>query len=237
MRQPVVAGVLCLLATPGCDSVESQAKVGGAEPTHASAGAIARDQETASSREGKRGDGRGLAGALRDITQAADDEDAALGGGPRVAVPAAIPPGDIVVEHACSHSMQPFGTGYWSDISTVDLARATIVRRRVEGDDRDAHALPGTSSDKRTETTTTLGATDVARIRDALDRVLAGGPYAPVYAVPEGIVCTLSLRVGEDPPFFRIDKSGPGAQDAVARLIEGIGARRPRAARATQEHP
>ena len=81
--------------------------------------------------------------------------------------------------------------------------------------------------EKGTEQQTTLTSADVARIRTALDRVLAGGPYAPVYALSEGIVCTLALRVGEAPPFFRIDKSRAEREDSVTRLIAELGGSTP----------
>lgn len=83
--------------------------------------------------------------------------------------------------------------------------------------------MPG-AEEKRKESSLTLSSADVTRIRGALHDVLVGGPYKPIYSLSEGIVCTLELRVGSDPPFFRIDKSRGGeGEDAVDR-VAGVNA-------------
>ena len=164
---------------------------------------------------------------VREIAEGKSSSDPVLPPGEGISIPPSIPPGDVLIEHECSHSMQPFGTGYWSATTTVDLAGGTIRSVRVEGDTGELGSLPGAHTEKRTESSSTLSPADVTRIRAALDQALAGGPYAPVYALSEGIVCTLSLRIGSDPPFFRIDKSREGGADAVTRLIDSLGSTTP----------
>jgi hypothetical protein len=217
VRELVVAWVLFgLPAAAGC-----------ARPDAESAG----DRVVDGPREGggekpsddARGDARG--GLAQRVREIAGPVDPVLPAGEGVAIPAVIPPGDVLIEHACSHSMQPFGTGYWRHTTTVDLAAATLRSSRVEGDE--GTGFMATRSETRSEKQTTLMPADVARIRDALDRVLAGGPYAPVYALSEGIVCTVSLRVGDAAPFFQIDKSRPEREDAVTRLVASLGVATP----------
>src|SRR5688572_29677403 len=129
------------------------------------------------------GDDKGLADKVREIAGGTRDE---LPEGVRgVAIPSPIPTGDIIVMHACSHSMQPFGTGYWSSSTTADLVRRELVTARAEGDTAD----PGAT--KQSKHVNSLAQSDVTRIRAALDGVLRGGPYEELHAVPEGIVCTL----------------------------------------------
>jgi hypothetical protein len=200
----------------------------GAPSVSAEAEAKVRTDAVAKPRDEPRDAGKGLAHHVRELVQAADS-DPVLAEGEGVAIPAVIPPGDILIEHRCSHSMEPFGTTYWSATTTADLAKATIVASRVEGDTGEASGffLRKKGTEKGTEQQTTLTPADVARIRTALDRVLAGGPYAPVYALSEGIVCTLSLRVGESPPFFRIDKSRAEREDSVTQLIAELGGSTP----------
>jgi hypothetical protein len=158
--------------------------------------------------------------------QAADPPDPVLPAGAGVAIPAVIPPGEVLIEHECRHSAEPSGMSYWSEKLTVDLAKGTIASSRVEGGRVRRHGFFGMKQkqpEKRMESQTTLAPGIAANIRAALDRVLAGGPYAPVYAAPEGIVCTLALRVGEEQPFFEIDKSRVEREDSVTRLIDAMG--------------
>lgn len=218
----VVVGVLAgMLIATACDRSES-------DPEPERGAAAARGQVDANARVGgdatpktsERGSGRGLADRLREVVSG---DDPARGERKGVAISAEIPPGEMLIVHECGHSMQPFGTEYWHETRTVDLAEATVVVERVEGDGSTEKPPPATSAEKRSKSLATLTPADVARIRGALDEVLGGGPYAPVYAVPEGIVCTLSLRVGDDPPFFRIDKSRNEGEDAVTRLIASLG--------------
>lgn len=186
-------------------------------------GASAEARSEGVAKEDAKREGRGgLAERVRAIARG-EPADPVLPEGEGVAIPPVIPPGEIVIVHECGHSMMPFGTGYWDDTTTVDLAKATLATERVEGDTAEVDPGTGTSTRKHSKHQSTLSPADVARIRAALDRVLAGGPYAPVYAYSEGIVCTLSLRVGEDPPFFRIDKSRPEGEDSVTRLIVELG--------------
>jgi hypothetical protein len=171
---------------------------------------------------------KGLAARVHEIVQAADPPDPVLPAGEGVAIPAMIPPGEVLIEHGCRHRAEPFGTTYWRTKTTVDLAKRTIVSSRVEGDKAKGYGFfRRKKKEKRTEHQTTLTPADIARIRAALDRVLAGGPYAPVHAVPEGSVCTLALRVGEDRPFFEIDKSRVEREDSVTRLIDALGGTTP----------
>lgn len=201
----------------------------GARSVSAEAEAKARSEVVAKPEGEPRAAGKGLAHHVRELVQEADPADPVLAEGEGVAIPAVIPPGDILIEHSCSHSMQPFGTSYWSAKTTVDLAKATSVTSRVEGDTAEPSGfmLRKKGTEKRTEQQKTLTPADVARIRAALDRALAGGPYAPVYALSEGIVCTLALRVGSDPPFFQIDKSRVEREDSVTRLIAELGGSTP----------
>lgn len=201
----------------------------GARSVSAEAEAKVRSDAVTKPGDEPRDAGKGLGHHVRELVQAADPADPVLAAGEGVAIPAVIPPGDILIEHGCSHSMQPFGTSYWSAKTTVDLAKATSVTSRVEGDTAEASGffLRKKGAEKRTEQQTTLMPADVARIRTALDRVLAGGPYAPVYALSEGVVCTLALRVGSDPPFFQIDKSRVEREDSVTRLIAELGGATP----------
>lgn len=219
MRGVIVAVVLLGSAVAvGCRSEPETA-------SKADAKAKPTGDDAAKAGDAKRDEAGGLAKTVREISEGTPARDPVLPPGEGIAVPSTIPPGDIVIEHECSHSMQPFGTGYWSSTKTVDLAAGTFRSLEVEGDTGKVAPLPGTDTEKRTEKSSTLSSADVARIRGALDEMLAGGPYKPVYAVSEGIVCTLELRVGSDPPFFRIDKSPAGSEgeDAVTRLIASLG--------------
>jgi hypothetical protein len=219
MRGVIVAVVLLGSAVGvGCRS-ESE--------TAADAKSESKSGDVGKAGDDKREEGGGIAKRVRDISEGKPSRDPVLPPGEGIAVPATIPPGDIVIEHECGHSMQPFGTGYWSSTETVDLAASTIKSSRIEGDTE--NSLMGKSTESKSLSSSTLSPADVTRIRGALDEVLAGGPYAPVYAVSEGIVCTLELRVGSDPPFFRIDKSRGGeGEDAVTRLIASLGSTTPR---------
>lgn len=224
MRGVIVTVVLLGSAVAvGCRSEpETASKVEAkAKPT----GDDAAKAGDAKAGDAKRVEGGGLAKTVREISEGRPARDPVLPPGEGIAVPATIPPGDIVIEHECSHSMEPFGTGYWNSTKTVDLAAGTFRSVEVEGDTGKVAPLPGTDTEKRTEKSSTLSSADVTRIRGALDEMLAGGPYKPVIAVSEGIVCTLELRVGSDPPFFHIDKSPAGSEgeDAVTRLIASLG--------------
>jgi len=175
-----------------------------------------------------RAEGKGFTARVHEIVQAADPPDPIVPAGEGVAMAAVIAPGEILIEHRCRLGAKPSSTIYWRTKTTVDLAKGTIVASRVEGDKSKAYGfLRMKKKEKRTEHQTNLTPADVARIRAALDRVLAGGPYAPVHAAPEDIVCTLALRIGEDRPFFEIDKSRAEREDSVTRLIDALGGSTP----------
>jgi hypothetical protein len=230
MRGVIVAVALLGAAVGvGCRS-ESETAAGSAGAGAAKAAdakSESKSGDVGKAGDEKRDEGGGLAKTVREISEGKPARDPVLPPGEGIAVPAAIPPGNIVIEHVCGHSMQPFGTGYWSSTSTVDLAAGTFKSLRVEGDTGAVAPLPGTETEKRTESSATLSPADVTRIRGALDEMLAGGPYEPDYALSEGIVCTLELRVGSEQPFFRIDKSRGETEDAVTRLIASLGSTTP----------
>ena len=110
-------------------------------------------------------------------------------------VPDPLPEGDLLVAHACFHSMQPWGEGFWSKSTTFDVTKGVVRLHERKSDGK-----PVEPGDSPAETTTSsevvLSETKTKELREAVDRVLGGGPYRVVHAVPEGISCGLELRIG-----------------------------------------
>jgi hypothetical protein len=139
-----------------------------------------------------------------------------------VRVPSPVPVGDVRITYTCGHSAKPFGTAHWSQTTIFDSASGRATIDRAEGDDADPDKT------RNTHVETVLDDDKAAAIRAALARVLAGGPYRPERALPEGIACTLSLWVPGEKAFFTIDKSTTAEPDAVSelgKLVQALGSK------------
>jgi hypothetical protein len=138
-------------------------------------------------------------------------------------VPSPVPSGNIIASYACSHSEQPWGTGWWQESTTVDLARGEWSWVKTEGNDATADAPPDQAEGPKSETDERpLDAASAARVAKALQEVLDGGPYPRIYPPSEGISCALTLRVGDAEPFFTVERAEPGKPDEVTALIAAI---------------
>lgn len=144
----------------------------------------------------------------------------------RRTVPDPLPKGDLLVSHECSHSMQPFGNGYWSRSTTFDLAKGVLHYYSYDTDGE-----PVAPDEKPNETVTKsdfeLTDTQAEAMRKAVDRVLSGGPYQAVYPVSEGISCSVVFSIRDAEPFLTIERSeGHGEErphDQVDLLISAFG--------------
>lgn len=137
-----------------------------------------------------------------------------------VAIPAGPPPATLELVHACDQSHEPFGRGGYSWDRTVDPAVGRVHKRMVTHPD--TPPVPGQAPVDKDETIE-LTAAQQATLRAALDRVLRGGPYRAVSAVPEGITCDLTIRArGTTAPWFAIDRASGNGNDAIDQLINAF---------------
>ncbi|MEM6996470.1 MAG: hypothetical protein AAF721_38555 [Myxococcota bacterium] len=129
-----------------------------------------------------------------------------------VAIPSPRPAGPVTAGYVCSHSSQPFGTGYFRASTYVDPVAGTITTSEVQGDSEDP------SAEKTTDGTTTMTPAESAKATAAITAVLAGGPYRVTYPVSEGVVCRVVLEAGAE-RFFDIQRTAP-VQDEVQALLD-----------------
>jgi hypothetical protein len=139
-----------------------------------------------------------------------------------VAIPASVPTGDVNIVHECRQSGMPWSKKSWHRETVYDLANATATS--VEGENDGARTVPDPARSLREKKhTSKLSAARVSAIRQARDAVLRSGPYQPERARPEGMLCRLSLRVANDPPFFSIDKARTEIDDEITALVHALG--------------
>jgi hypothetical protein len=139
-----------------------------------------------------------------------------------VRIPSPVPAGEVRITYACRHSARPFGTAHWSQTTVFEPATGRATVDRAEGDDADPDKT------RSTHVENIVAADTAAAIDAALARVLAGGPYRPERAVPEGVACTLSLWIPGEKAFFTIDKATTAQPDAVSelgKLVQALGSK------------
>lgn len=138
-----------------------------------------------------------------------------------IAIPKDHPTRDILIDVECSVSPHPPSTYFYSSRTTYDLAARTWSNHHVEGNERENDVGPTDESAPKTKVTS--GELTPDQIRDGHERLaklLAGGPYEPVYPPSGGGRCTLELYVKGAKPFFSIDRADETIQDEVARLMK-----------------
>jgi len=144
----------------------------------------------------------------------------------RVKVPTN-PPVVSRISFVCSHSNMPWGDGYQHQSRVYDLDHATATSDTIDVPNtpkgEPSEPPPGSKDNsKRTHDVAALKPDHVAKLRAAVARVLAGGPYEPEYPVSEGVSCQLELAAATGEPFFTIDKAHRAQEDAVNDLLNAM---------------
>jgi hypothetical protein len=127
-----------------------------------------------------------------------------------------MPTGDVLAVYACSHSARPFGDSFMSHTVSVDLAHAAVAIDHVEGKEGDEKSKQAKHETKQ------LIAAEKVELQELLDAVLKGGPYRAEYPPSEGVSCELSLKIGDAPPFFTIEKGAHLIPDAINEFLAKI---------------
>jgi hypothetical protein len=137
----------------------------------------------------------------------------------------AVPAGPYVVHYDCFHSDQPFGTGSQYRNVAYDLGakKVTLVAWETKGNDM-AAPPPAEAPPPPTPVVSELGAAHVARMEEAVGKVLRGGPYKPEYPVPEGTPCTLRIEAAGT-EVFKLEKADTTEKDAASELVLSFAAR------------
>ncbi len=161
----------------------------------------------------------------KNASDASDASDASGGNTHDAALVDAKPPsGPYVVKHICSHSNLPFSKGGNLREVTVDLGAKTETILAYTYPDTSGPRAAGTPEwSPPPPTVTRLGATRLATVEADVDKVLRGGPFKQVNAVPEGISCSLQISAGGN-PILSVQRSpyGDPITDAVTALIDAL---------------
>ncbi|MBV8756491.1 MAG: hypothetical protein JO257_04415 [Deltaproteobacteria bacterium] len=121
-----------------------------------------------------------------------------------------VPPGPYTVTYNCEHSNEPFGKGGDINHQMIDLGAKTRVTTAYAYTDAPIAPPPPAVAN--------LSPALVAMASDAVDRVLAGGPYTAELPPSEGTVCILTIAKGAQ-NLLVIDKADTKQKDAVSDLV------------------
>ena len=121
-----------------------------------------------------------------------------------------VPPGPYSVSYDCDHSNAPFGTGGDVNHQTLDLGAKTRTTLAYQYTDEPVAPPPPVVGN--------VSATLVAMTADAVDRVLAGGPYKAELPPSEGTACVLTIAKGPQ-KLLVIEKADAKQPDAVSELV------------------